>query len=99
MVLRTKVKVSQSKKAYTQYLSIPSAVVQDSQYHIEGDEELNLIIEPTLNIMILSKEELTIIPTGESSFEIRSDGIFIKTDHRDVKGVFFVRHKEDNLEK
>jgi hypothetical protein len=70
MVLKTKVTLSQSKKAWTQYLTIPSAVVQDSQYPFKPDEELYLEIEPTTHIMIISG--------FEKPLEIKKEGLLVK---------------------
>ena len=56
MVLKTKIKISQSKKAWTQYITVPSAVVQDSQYPFKASDELHLEIEPNFGIMIISKK-------------------------------------------
>ena len=72
MVLKTKIRVSQSKKAWTQYVTIPSAVVQDSQYPFKADEELNLEIEPTLGIMIISQ--------GDKPIKATPDGVLVLKD-------------------
>jgi len=72
MVLKTKIRVSQSKKAWTQYVTIPSAVVQDSQYPFKADEELNLEIEPTLGIMIISR--------GGRPIKATPDGVLVLKD-------------------
>ena len=62
----TKIRISQSKKAWTQYVTIPSAVVQDSQYPFKANDELFLEIEPTLGIMIISRGDkpLKVTPNG-----------------------------------
>ncbi len=70
MVLKTKIKLSQSKKAWTQYITIPSAVVQDSQYPFEGNDELYLEVEPKTGIMVILKEPRPI--------EVTLEGVFIK---------------------
>jgi len=72
MVLKTKIRVSQSKKAWTQYVTIPSAVVQDSQYPFKADEELNLEIEPTLGIMIISREGIPLKATPNGVLVIKA---------------------------
>lgn len=65
MVLKAKIKLSQSKKAWTQYVTIPSAVVQDSQYPFEGSDELYLEVEPETGIMVILKEDRPITITSE----------------------------------
>ena len=69
MVLKTKIKISQSKKAWTQYITIPSAVVQDSQYPFTASDELHLEIEPSQGVLIISKEA--------KSLEITPDGFLV----------------------
>jgi len=46
MALKHKTKVKQSKNAYTQYLVIPSSLVQDSQYPFGADDEVEIIVDP-----------------------------------------------------
>ena len=77
MVLKTKVKLFQSKKAWTQYMTIPSAVVQDSQYPFEADIDLYLQIEPKTGIMIISKEQKPI--------EVTKIDLRIKVNVKDTK--------------
>jgi len=74
MVLKTKIKISQSKKAWTQYVTIPSAVVQDSQYPFKADEELHLEVEPILGIMIISRDEAPIKATPDGVIVIKNSG-------------------------
>ena len=59
-MLKTKIKLTQSKKAWTQYITIPSAMVQDSQYPFVKNDELYLQIIPNSGLLILSKEGVTI---------------------------------------
>ena len=56
-MLKTKVKILQSKKAWTQYITIPAAMVQDSQYPFQDGDELYVKIEPFMGIMIISKDD------------------------------------------
>ncbi len=65
MVLKVKVKLSQAKKAWTQYLTIPSAMVQDSQYPFKDKAELYLEVEPKMGILIFSKEKIMVKTTSE----------------------------------
>jgi hypothetical protein len=46
MALERKIKIKQSRNAHTQYLVIPSSLVQDSQYPFKGDEEVEVIVDP-----------------------------------------------------
>lgn len=73
MVLETKIKVSQSKKAWTQYITIPAMVVADSQYPFKPNDELHLKIEPRLGIMVISRED--------RPFKVTPNGVLIMQDH------------------
>lgn len=75
MVLKTKIKLSQSKKAWTQYVTIPSALVQDSQYPFKGNDELYLEVEPTIGIMIISEDakQLKVTPEGVLVMDASAD--------------------------
>jgi len=46
MVKEYETKIVQSKKAHTQYLVIPSVMVQDSQYPFKEGEKVRIIIDP-----------------------------------------------------
>lgn len=46
MALQSRVRIKQNKNAHTQYLIIPSAIVQDSQYLFKKDEEVEITVEP-----------------------------------------------------
>ena len=46
MTLTAKVRVVQNPDAKTQYIAIPSAVVQDSLYPFHKDDTLDLEIDP-----------------------------------------------------
>ena len=106
MVLKTRIKLSQSKKAHTQYISIPSAVVQDSQYPFRDGGMLSLTIEPNEEMIILSREDIrvisldnlpmegTIVKTGPNSYIIKTANT--EEDFRDLKAVFFVRQRGES---
>jgi hypothetical protein len=68
MVLKARIRLSQSKKAWTQYITIPSAVVQDSQYPFKENEELHLEVEPSTGVMVISQQEREIKVTKEGLF-------------------------------
>ena len=55
MALQSKIKIKQSKNAHTQYLIIPSAVVQDSQYPFKNDEEVEILVEPNERMLIVKQ--------------------------------------------
>lgn len=46
MALKRKVRIKQSKNAHTQYLVIPSSIVQDSQYPFKAEEEVSVTVDP-----------------------------------------------------
>lgn len=54
MALRHKTSIKQSKNAHTQYLVIPSALVRDSQYPFEDDEEVEIVVDPKEGKIIIS---------------------------------------------
>lgn len=56
MALERKIKIKQSKNAHTQYLIIPSSIVQDSQYPFEGEEEVKISVDPGMERIIVEKE-------------------------------------------
>ena len=53
MVLRKKIKIHQSKNAKTQYIVIPSSIVNDSQYPFKNDEEVEIEVKPKNNSIII----------------------------------------------
>ena len=53
MVLKAKAKALQSPRSYTQYITIPSAMVRDSQYPFKPAQELELVIIPEKGILII----------------------------------------------
>jgi hypothetical protein len=58
MVLKEKTKITGSKTSYTQYVSIPSALVRDSRYPFKEGEEVEIRIEPSGRIVIEKKKEV-----------------------------------------
>ena len=56
MVLKHKTKITGSKTSYTQYVSIPSVLVRDSQYPFKEGEEVDIHIDPSGKIVIEKKE-------------------------------------------
>ena len=58
MVLKSKTKITGSKSSYTQYVSIPSAIVRDSQYPFKEGEEVEIHVEPSGSIVIEKKKEV-----------------------------------------
>ncbi|KXA95496.1 hypothetical protein AKJ65_01630 [candidate division MSBL1 archaeon SCGC-AAA259E19] len=57
MALERKVEIKQSKNAHTQYLVIPSSVVQDSQYPFKADEEVKITVDPEMKRIIVERGE------------------------------------------
>lgn len=95
MVLQMKVKLAQSKKAYTQYISIPADIVRDSQYPFKGNEELNLTIEPAQNMIIISRDELSVVPQKDILVENTPKGILVKSSYKDLSIMFYIRHPSE----
>lgn len=62
-------------------MTIPSAVVQDSQYPFEADVELYLEIEPVTGIMIISKEQK---PIEVTEYDVRIK-VNVKDTEADTK--------------
>ena len=71
MVLETEVKIVQSKNAHTQYLVIPSAMVQDSHYPFKEGEKVKITVDPYRKMMIIMSVE-------EPQIKVSPDGIHIK---------------------
>jgi hypothetical protein len=71
MVLEAEVKIVQSKNAHTQYLVIPSVMVQDSHYPFKGGERVKITIDPYRKMMIITSVE-------EPQIKVSPDGIHIK---------------------
>jgi len=96
MVLKMRVRLAKSKRAYTQYISIPADVVRDSQYPFKGNENLNLVVVPDKNLIILSLADITIIHTKE--VKETADTITLKIGpregHGDLKAIAYIQHPE-----
>ena len=58
MVLRKKIKIHQSKNANTQYIVIPSSIVNDSQYPFKKEREVEIEVEPENNLIIIRSKKL-----------------------------------------
>lgn len=71
MVKEFETKIVQSKKAHTQYLVIPSVMVQDSQYPFKEGEKIRIVIDPYRKMMIVS-------PAEEPQIKVSPDGFVIK---------------------
>jgi hypothetical protein len=55
MVLKEKSKIIQSVKSYTQYVTIPSAVVRDSQYPFKKNDRVEIEVDPMKKVIIIKK--------------------------------------------
>lgn len=71
MVLEFEAKIVQSKNAHTQYLVIPSVMVQDSQYPFKEAEKVRIIIDPYHRMMIVRSVD-------EPQIKVSPDGFLIK---------------------
>ena len=56
MILKKKTKITGSKTSYTQYVSIPSALVRDSRYPFKEGDEVEIRIERSGKIIIEKKK-------------------------------------------
>lgn len=56
MALEGKTKILQSPKARTQYITIPSYIVSDSQYPFKHEEEVEIIVDPLEEIIQIQKK-------------------------------------------
>jgi hypothetical protein len=57
MVLQAEIKIVQSKNAHTQYLAIPSVMVQDSHYPFKVGEKVRITVDPYRKLMIMRSLE------------------------------------------
>jgi len=71
MVKEFETKIVQSKKAHTQYLVIPSVMVQDSQYPFKEGERIRIVIDPYRKMMIVG-------PAEEPQIKVSPDGLLVK---------------------
>lgn len=71
MVTQAETKLVQSKDAHTQYLVIPSVMVQDSQYPFREGEKVRIIIDSYRKMMIIRAAE-------EPQIQVSPDGFVIK---------------------
>ena len=77
MVKEFETKIVQSKKAHTQYLVIPSVIVQDSQYPFKEGEKIRIVIDPYRKMMTVSSTEEPQIEVSPDGFVIRGKKIEI----------------------
>jgi hypothetical protein len=67
LVLAIKTKVIQSRASYTQYITIPSAMVRDSQYPFKSQQEVEIVVFPQegkLEVRPLGNKSKSEIPSG-----------------------------------
>jgi hypothetical protein len=60
MVLKERTKILQSVNANTQYITIPSAIVRDSQYPFRAKDEVEIEVAPAekkLTVRLLRKKD------------------------------------------
>lgn len=72
MVLEFESKIVQSKSAHTQYLVIPSVMVQDSQYPFKEGEKIRITIDTSHKRMIIESI------MQEPQVKVSRDGIHVK---------------------
>jgi hypothetical protein len=59
VVLKGETRITRSKTSYTQYVTIPSWIVRDSQYPFKEGEEVEIHVDPVGRIEIRKKKEVT----------------------------------------
>lgn len=64
MALKGKAKIIQSPHAKTQYITVPSAVVRDSQYPFTEDEEVEIIVDPDRKLIVVAGKDSSIEISG-----------------------------------
>jgi hypothetical protein len=57
MTLECRIKIKQNRDAHTQYLIIPSSMVQDSQYPFKANEEVEVIVDATKETIVVERLE------------------------------------------
>ena len=92
MVLETLSNIIQTKNAMTQYVTIPSTMVADSQYPFRDAGKVKITVEPEAEMMIITRDDVKTIPHGEVTVTPIEDGFVVKSrDYKDLRCVFFVR--------
>jgi len=71
MVLEVEAKIVQSKNAYTQYLVIPSVMVQDSQYPFKAGDMVKIVIDTHRNVLMIR-------PAPETKVKVSPDGTHVR---------------------
>jgi len=77
MVLEAEVRIVQSKNAHTQYLIIPSVMVQDSNYPFKAGDTVKITVDPYRKMMIITSVEEPRIEVSREGFVIRGKKIKI----------------------
>lgn len=75
MALEGKTRILNSPNARTQYITIPAAIVIDSQYPFKGNEEVYVYVDPKLEIIEIRKEE-KIFKTEENTYKQLKENIY-----------------------
>ena len=70
MVLEGETKITQSKNAHTQYITIPASIVRDSQYPFRANEKVKIIIDPY-------REIIMIVSVKGPTIRVSSEGIIV----------------------
>jgi len=81
MGLLKKTKIVGMKNAFTQYITVPSSMVQDSQYSFKNGENVNIFLEPEHQWLIVSRDDLEVSPKDFKPEE-NSEEIVIKKKGR-----------------
>lgn len=92
MVLQAEIAIVKSKNAHTQYLAIPSVMVQDSHYPFKDGEKVRVTIDPYRKLMIirsLEKPEIRVSVEGiymnDTKITVRSPNSLTFNSRRERK--------------
>jgi hypothetical protein len=78
MVLEVETKIVQSKDAHTQYLIIPSVMVQDSQYPFKAGDRVKIVIDTHQNILMIKSAVETKVKVSPNGMHVRGKKITVE---------------------
>lgn len=100
--------IIQTKNALTQYITIPSTMVADSQYPFRDAGKIKITIKPDEQMMIITREDIKPIPSKDVSITHTPDGALIikvkekekpkLAGHADLHCVVYIRQPTDKVE-
>jgi hypothetical protein len=78
MVLEVEATIVQSKDAHTQYLVIPSVMVQDSQYPFKAGERVKIVIDTHQNVLMIKSAVETKVKVSPNGIHVRGKKITVE---------------------